>query len=283
MTARVAAAVIALAVALLTVDYVVARVRTPRDDRLVKTLQQAVKSDAAASARLDAEFKRITAYRRARKLRDSITAYALIAAAAVFLLTVKRPPSLVRRTPWSARDPLVPQKPTRGSAADRGVCPTSPPLDLAFIDDAVTRIGRTREAAIPLLQAIQQHYRYLPDEALLRLCELTEITPAQIAGTSSFYGQFRRSPVGKHIVKVCHGTACHVAGARQITDELRRTLQIPAGADTDPSRTFTLEEVACLGCCSLAPVLMVDEHTAGKLTPSSACGALDAVEQKDPA
>jgi NADH:ubiquinone oxidoreductase subunit E len=147
-------------------------------------------------------------------------------------------------------------------------------LDLGFVDTLVSKIGRGKEAAIPLLQAIQTHYRYLPDEALRRLCELTEITPAEIAGTSSFYGQFRRSPVGEHMVRVCHGTACHVSGARQITEELRRFLEIPEGADTDTARMFTLDEVACLGCCSLAPVLMVDGHTAGKLTPATACDAL---------
>ena len=90
-------------------------------------------------------------------------------------------------------------------------------LDLSFVDALVERFGRGREAAIPILQAIQSHYRYLPDEALRRVCERTEITPAQIAGSSSFYAQFRRSPVGRHVVRVCHGTACHVAGAEQIT------------------------------------------------------------------
>ncbi len=150
----------------------------------------------------------------------------------------------------------------------------APELDLSFVDQVVAQIGRGKEAAIPLLQAIQDHYRYLPDEALRRVCELTEITPAEIAGTSSFYGQFRRSPVGEHIVRVCHGTACHVSGARQITEELRRYLAIPDGEDTDGARLFTLDEVACLGCCSLAPVLMVDGHTAGKLTPATACDAL---------
>jgi len=158
-------------------------------------------------------------------------------------------------------------------AADTSVCATS----------LIPEIGHTREAVIPLLQAIQSHYRYLPEDALRRICELTQITPAQIAGISSFYGQFRHSPVGKHMVKVCHGTACHVAGARQITEELRRTLAIPEGADTDPSRTFTVEQVACLGCCSLAPVLMVDDHTAGKLTPARACDALEAIAPKEPA
>ena len=142
------------------------------------------------------------------------------------------------------------------------------------VDEIVVAHGRGPEAAIAILQAIQQHYRYLPGEALRRVCELTDITPAQVLGTSSFYSRFRRSPVGEHIVRVCHGTACHVSGARQITDELRRGLKIPDGADTDPSRTFTIEEVACLGCCSLAPVMMVDEQTVGKLTPSGACEAL---------
>jgi NADH:ubiquinone oxidoreductase subunit E len=149
-----------------------------------------------------------------------------------------------------------------------------------FIDELVTRFGRGREAAIPILQAIQAHYRYLPDEALRRVCELTEITPAQLAGTSSFYSQFRRSPVGRHVVRVCHGTACHVAGADQITEELRRHLEIPPGADTDPERRFTVDKVACVGCCSLAPVMMIGEETAGRLTPATARQALDAVERK---
>jgi NADH:ubiquinone oxidoreductase subunit E len=155
----------------------------------------------------------------------------------------------------------------------------SPPIDLTFVDELVRREGRSPEAAIPILQAIQEHYRYLPDEAMRRVCELTEITPAQIAGTSSFYTRFRRSPVGKHIVRVCHGTACHVAGAGQINEELRRALNIPEGADTDDAREFTVEEVACLGCCSLAPVVMVDERTSGKLTRATARGVLTAAQK----
>jgi NADH:ubiquinone oxidoreductase subunit E len=82
------------------------------------------------------------------------------------------------------------------------------------------------------------------------------------------------------MVRVCHGTACHVSGARGITEELRRYLEISEGADTDPQRQFTLDEVACLGCCSLAPVLMVDDHTAGKLTPKAACEALRMAEKE---
>jgi NADH:ubiquinone oxidoreductase subunit E len=226
------------------------------------------------AARPAAEQNKVTAARLARKARDNAVAWALIAAAAAFLTFAKplvkqqkpRPPVSRRTRAQSGADALVRARPP-GCAPDLD-------LDLTFVDQAVSQFGRAKESAIPLLQAIQTHYRYLPDDALRRVCELTEITPAEIAGTSSFYGQFRRSPVGEHIVRVCHGTACHVSGARQITEELRRYLAIPDGEDTDAARMFTLDEVACLGCCSLAPVLMVDGHTAGKLTPATACDAL---------
>jgi NADH:ubiquinone oxidoreductase subunit E len=249
MKTLIAGALVVLCVAILVTDYVVAD-RQP------------------FAARPAAEQKRVTAARLARKSRDNAVAWVLIAAAAAFLAFAK---GMVK--PEKPRAPSG-RSATRGSRADEGVRPTLPELDLSFVDQVVAQIGRGKEAAIPLLGAIQKHYRYLPDEALRRVCELTEITPAEIAGTSSFYGQFRRSPVGEHIVRVCHGTACHVSGARQITEELRRYLAIPDGEDTDAARMFTLDEVACLGCCSLAPVLMVDGRTAGKLTPATACDAL---------
>ena len=265
----IAGAMVALCVAVLLADFVVAARRAPIDDRVIKSLQQQTRADASFAPALAAEQKRVTAARLARKSRDNGVAWVLIAAAAAFLTLAKGWVGQVRASAPGGK------RATRGSRADGGVRPTlAPGLDLGFVDRLVSEIGRGREAAIPLLQGIQTHYRYLPDEALRRLCELTEITPAEIAGTSSFYGQFRRSPVGEHIVRVCHGTACHVSGARQITEELRRYLAIPDGADTDAARMFTLDEVACLGCCSLAPVLMVDGHTAGKLTPATACDAL---------
>jgi NADH:ubiquinone oxidoreductase subunit E len=269
---------VAAFVAFLLSDYVIAARRAPRDDRLVKALQEQVKSDASLAPKLAAGQKRITEARLARKLRGRWLAWALIAASAAFLSCAKKvvPPVFPAAIPDAA-----PKSPPIAPAALRGSQP--PPLDLSFVDTAIATHGRTRESAIPLLQAIQAHYRYLPDEALRRLCERTEITPAQVAGTSSFYGQFRRSPVGEHLVRVCHGTACHVSGARQITEELRRYLAIPEGADTDPARMFTVGEVACLGCCSLAPVLMVDGHTAGRLTPAGARDALKPFERQEPA
>src|ERR1019366_7991252 len=281
MTARtwtwIAGAAVVACVAILLADYALATWRAPRDDKLIKNLQQQGKADPALAPELSAEQKRITAARRARKSRDNAVTWILIGAACVFLTFARQVVETARpnietvgQASWPARDFQ-----SRFLASDARLAPT---VDLTFIDDLVAKEGRSKEGAIVLLQAIQKHYRYLPDEAIRRLCELTEITPAQFAGTSSFYGQFRRTPAGKHTVRVCHGTACHVAGARQVTDELRRYLAIPDGADTDPARMFTVDEVACVGCCSLAPVLMLDGRTAGRLTPSSASAVLSHLE-----
>jgi NADH:ubiquinone oxidoreductase subunit E len=276
----IAGALAALCVAILLADYVVASRRAPGDDKIIKALQQQTKADASLAPKLAAEQKRVTGARLARKTRDNAVAWGLIAAAAAFLWFAKglvgqaKPRAPGGHGGRGGADARVRARPPGRASALNAMTAAAPELDLSFVDELVSQIGRGKEAAIPLLGAIQTHYRYLPDEALRRVCELTEITPAEIAGTSSFYGQFRRSPVGQHMVRVCHGTACHVSGARQITEELRRHLAIPDGEDTDAARLFTLDEVACLGCCSLAPVLMVDGHTAGKLTPATACDAL---------
>ena len=106
--------------------------------------------------------------------------------------------------------------------------------DLEFVDETVERLGRRTEAVIPILQAIQSHFRYLPREAMERVCRLTEITPATIEGVSTFYTQFRHRPVGQHIISVCHGTACHVKGSELVQDALERQLGIARGSDTTP-------------------------------------------------
>ncbi len=139
-------------------------------------------------------------------------------------------------------------------------------LDLTYADEAVVRCGRQPEALIPILQSLQERYGYLPEEALRRVAETTDITPAAISGVASFYDMFRMQPSGKHIVRVCRGTACHVAGAERIEDALRRHLKIPEHADTDSDRLFTIESVACLGTCTLAPVVKIGETTFGHST-----------------
>src|SRR5437899_6007224 len=150
-----------------------------------------------------------------------------------------------------------------------------PAVDLRFIDEVVERLGRTPDAVIPILQAVQDHYGYLPEEGLLRICETTEIRPAAITGVASFYDMCRHKPVGKYIVRVCRGTACHVTGAERVQEALHRHLQIGPGEDTDPRGDFTIEEVACLGCCTLAPVVRVGAHTFGHATSEKAARIID--------
>lgn len=145
---------------------------------------------------------------------------------------------------------------------------------LQFIDETVARFGRSRDAVIPILQAIQDHYGYLPEDGLRRVCEATDITPASIIGVSSFYDMFRHKPVGRHRVRVCRGTACHVTGAERVQDALRRGLGVPEGDDTDPNHDYTIEEVACLGCCTLAPVVKIDDHTFGHVSAEKVPGIL---------
>jgi hypothetical protein len=160
----VAAALVALCVAILLVDYAVAARRAPGDDRLIKTLQQQTKEDATLAPKLAAEQKRVTAARLARKTRDDAVAWVLIAAAAAFLTFARRMVPQEKPSPRGA-----PAPPRAAVAAARLIPAAAPALDLTFVDQMVSQLGRSREAAIPLLQAIQAHYRYLPDEALRRL------------------------------------------------------------------------------------------------------------------
>jgi len=141
-------------------------------------------------------------------------------------------------------------------------------VNLADIDAIVRAHGGDPDAAIPILQDIQNRYRYLPVEALRRVCVTTAITPAQLAGVASFYMFFRHRPAGEHRLCVCHGTACHVKGAPQVQESIERLLKIGPGEDTDAERKFTVEKVACVGCCTLAPVVVIDSATYGHLMPT---------------
>lgn len=137
------------------------------------------------------------------------------------------------------------------------------------VDKIVEEKGRAVEAVIPILQEIQNHYNYLPKEALQRVCDTTEITPARIYGISTFYTQFRHKPVGKYIIKVCIGTACHVKGAMLVYDSFRRNLNLKDDEETDAEGQFTIEKVACLGCCTIAPVVQIGSITYGHVTSES--------------
>ena len=122
------------------------------------------------------------------------------------------------------------------------------------------------DALIPILQKVQEEIGYLPDQAMLEIAKTTGVPESRVYGVASFYAQFRFTPRGKHTIMVCRGTACHVRGAERILEETERALGIAEGETTEDQQ-YTLETVACIGCCALAPCVMIDEDVEAKLTP----------------
>jgi NADH-quinone oxidoreductase subunit E len=147
--------------------------------------------------------------------------------------------------------------------------PIEDPIDLNLIDGIIKKYKDKKGNLIPILQAAQNIYGYIPRSVFIRISEDTGLKLSDLYGVATFYAQFRLKPVGKHIIKVCHGTACHVQNANSITDSLVESLGIKE-SETTEDRLFTLESVACLGCCSLAPVMMIGQDTFAKLTGSEA-------------
>jgi NADH:ubiquinone oxidoreductase subunit E len=150
-------------------------------------------------------------------------------------------------------------------------------IDFAAVDAIIAKYGTDSTKAIPVLQAVQEEFRYVPLEVITYIAETTEMTESQLYGVVTFYTQFRLKPVGEKIIKVCHGTACHVGGAEGITSALETRLNIKDGENT-PDMKYTLESVACVGCCSLAPVVMVDDKTYGSLDRKKAVAIIDELE-----
>ncbi|MBI3948117.1 MAG: NADH-quinone oxidoreductase subunit NuoE [Armatimonadetes bacterium] len=123
-----------------------------------------------------------------------------------------------------------------------------------------------RSALIPILQEVQAKLGYLPEEAMCQVAEALGVPEANVYGVASFYAQFRFAPIGRKQVHVCRGTACHVGGAPKILAEVKERLGIGEGEST-PDREYSLETVACIGCCALAPCAVVDGKVEAKLTP----------------
>jgi len=155
-------------------------------------------------------------------------------------------------------------------------------MDIDFKEDIksiLAQTGDNRSDVIPILQAIQNKYNFLPEEALRELCKTTEITPESVTGIATFYSQFRLQPAGEHIVKVCVGTACHVKGSGLVHDAFRRELGLKGNEDTDKDRKYTLEKVSCLGCCTLAPVVQIDNVTYGHVSTDQTGGIIKDFEK----
>lgn len=141
--------------------------------------------------------------------------------------------------------------------------------DLTQLDAVIAKYKGKKGSLIPLLQGAQDTMGYISNEAFKYLSDKTGFPVSDLYGVATFYSQFRLKKAGKHIIKVCHGTACHVQNATALTDALKEELKVENGETTDDG-FFTLEAVACLGCCSLAPVMMIGEDTYGKLNGTKA-------------
>jgi NADH-quinone oxidoreductase subunit E len=153
-------------------------------------------------------------------------------------------------------------------------------VDLTLIDPVIERYKGKQGNLIPLLQGAQNIYGYIPKSVFNKISDETGLKKNDLYGVATFYAQFRLQPVGKVVVRVCHGTACHVQNATKITEDIQTFLNVKDGETTE-DRLFTLESVACLGCCSLAPCMMIGDETFGKLNGKKAVEVVKNIKRKE--
>ena len=150
---------------------------------------------------------------------------------------------------------------------------------MAISDEKLTKLKEKYKEQkgflIPLLQDVQNEEGYLSKETIIKISKSFNIKTAEVYGVATFYSIFRLNPVGEHIIKVCKGTACHVSGADDVLIHLKNILSLGDGSETTSDNKYTLIEVACLGCCSLAPAMMIDDKTYGNLTEEKIKGILN--------
>jgi len=147
--------------------------------------------------------------------------------------------------------------------------------------EILDRYQRDSAKLIPILQEVQDEYRYLPEEVLTYVATSLGIPPAKVFGVATFYAHFALEPKGRYVVRLCDGTACHVKGSIAILDALRERLGLPEGKNTTPDMLFTVETVSCLGACGLAPAVVINEDVHGQMTPDTAVALIDEILQKE--
>lgn len=147
-------------------------------------------------------------------------------------------------------------------------------IDTLKVEKVLEKYKDARGALIPILQAVQVGYGYLPEPIIDFIAERLKISINEIIGVATFYAQFHLKPRGQHIIKVCCGTACHVKNARSLSVKVHEKLKINVN-ETSKDKLFTFEEVSCLGACGIAPVVVIDEDVHGELSPDKLGGILD--------
>ncbi|CCY04473.1 nADH dehydrogenase (Ubiquinone) 24 kDa subunit [Faecalibacterium sp. CAG:1138] len=152
-------------------------------------------------------------------------------------------------------------------------------FDYTVLDKAIEKYGNKESSLIAVLQAAQEAYRYLPKEMFPYLSEKLKLSEAKIYGVATFYENFSLEPKGKYVLKVCDGTACHVRHSTDVLDYLRKELGLSATKKTTDDRMFTVETVACLGACGLAPVITVNGHVYSQMTKEKAAKVLEELRE----
>ena len=148
------------------------------------------------------------------------------------------------------------------------------------IKNIIEKYNNPSESLIAILQEVQGLLGYVSEDSVKYITELTGISSRKILGVASFYAGFRLKPIGKYRIMVCMGTACHVNGGERVADTLRRTLGIEAGDITEDG-LFSWEEVACLGCCSISPAMMINDTAYGKLTSEKVVEILESIKEQE--
>ncbi|MCX7965976.1 MAG: NADH-quinone oxidoreductase subunit NuoE [Syntrophorhabdaceae bacterium] len=147
--------------------------------------------------------------------------------------------------------------------------------------EIVEQNGRQPSRLIPILQAVQAEYRYLPEEVLTFIATSLGVSPAKVFGVATFYSLFTLKPKGKYHIRVCNGTACHVKSSMEIFKTIQKKLNLRDGKDTTEDMLFTVETVNCLGACGLAPAMVINEEVYGQLTPERATEIIEDIIQKE--
>lgn len=149
------------------------------------------------------------------------------------------------------------------------------------INEVIERHGKNQSALIPILQEVQDEYRYLPEEILTYVATALNLALATVYGVATFYAQFSLEPKGKYVIKVCDGTACHVRGSNPVRDAIRKRVGLSGDKKTTSDLRFTVEAVSCLGACGLAPVVMINDQIYGQMTPDAINIIIDKIMEEE--
>lgn len=170
-----------------------------------------------------------------------------------------------------------------GQATVRSDAESSARRQFERIQAIIQKYGATESALIPILQKVQEEYRYLPEEILTFVATALDLPPATVYGVATFYAQFSLEPKGKYLVKVCDGTACHVRKNQSLIAALRRRLGLKESEKTTKDMRYTLEIVSCIGACALAPAVVINGTVYGQMTPEKAAKTIDELESAEKA